>query len=170
MSDPSDPQRPPRLSALRRDPLADQVERVELDESLEKYQRDPPRAKPIGWASRSRWITLAVVGIAAVFAYIRFFHAEKPTISSDAVATGWDDLRECSTTTSVDGQRWLALSSDQTAELTDRSEQASKNNARNLGLGNGRTMSSLRNIWSRWTAKLPGIQFGCWRGCQPASW
>jgi hypothetical protein len=64
-----------------------------------------------------------------------FFHTEKPIVSSDAVSAAWDDLDECSTTTSIDGQRWLTLSSDQTAELTDRSKQATKSNAAEIRSG-----------------------------------
>jgi hypothetical protein len=121
MSDSTDP-RQTGLPALSPRSVSDGIESVELDESL-KYRSDTPRDEPIRRRSRSRWIVLAVLSGTVAFAYIAFFHTEKPIVSSDAVPAGWDDLGECATMTSVDGQRRLALSSDHTAELMDRSEQ-----------------------------------------------
>jgi hypothetical protein len=130
MSDSTDPQHPAALPAISRG----RADLVRVGASSEKYRSDALQGEPIRRRSRGRWITLAILGIAAVFAFIRFFHTEKSAVSSDTVAAGWDDLGECSATTSVDGQRRLTLSSDQTAELTAR-EQASKNNAAQIRSG-----------------------------------
>lgn len=85
------------------------------------YRTVPERQRsngPIHWSFF--FIVLGAV------AYSFFYHTSTSTSAPDAFPVGWLDLANCSDTVSLDGKRWLSLSSDQTVELSDRSGDASK--------------------------------------------
>jgi hypothetical protein len=107
-----------------------------------------PASASQGPKSRILWRALFAIIVLCTIAYGVFLHAKRPN-EQPAFPAGWIDLAACSDAISLDGTRQLALSEDQTAEMTETTSQTEGKNERKT-----------RGKWSYdETAKKYGITF-----------
>jgi hypothetical protein len=88
-----------------------------------------PASASQGPKSRILWRALFAIIVLCTIAYGVFLHAKRPN-EQPAFPAGWIDLAACSDAISLDGTRQLALSEDQTAEMTETTSQTEGKNER----------------------------------------
>jgi hypothetical protein len=102
-------------------------ERSERDLVAAFIRKDSDRHTP-KWALASGAIFW--IGVIGVLTYAIFFRADRAKIKPQVFPMGWTELGGCVATTSLDGKRWLTLTDDQTAELTEVPRPESDKNIR----------------------------------------